>query len=307
MADEYNFSELRNYLQGQIDIGDAELLLEEPWAPPVRRAAAPGPAVPRPSVPQTAPQQPSISRNPPPSFVNRPAAAPAQSSMGASAPDANNQVFDDLFGVPAAAPAAVPLGAAPNMPAPRTVQRAVYAFESASSLDDFYGMLKSEALYAKEPALARYVGAERPKLLFLLPAVKMGQNPAEFFQGPVGEMLIRLFANLGYAPEQMGVTYFFKSTERGLSPLLETALKKMLTKELSFINPEIMVSCGQNLFHQLFGKAKNFEELAGSDQEFAGIKTCPLVDPYAMVNDKQMKWLTWKVHIPRSTLFAIKQ
>jgi len=24
-----------------------------------------------------------------------------------------------------------------------------------------------------------------------------------------------------------------------------------------------------------------------------------------MVNDKQMKWLTWKVHIPRSGLFTI--
>ena len=31
MADEFDFSELRNYLSGQIDLGEAELLLDEPW------------------------------------------------------------------------------------------------------------------------------------------------------------------------------------------------------------------------------------------------------------------------------------
>ena len=29
MADEFDFSELRNYLSGQIDLGEAELLLDE--------------------------------------------------------------------------------------------------------------------------------------------------------------------------------------------------------------------------------------------------------------------------------------
>ena len=189
-------------------------------------------------------------------------------------------------------------------PAPRAIKRTISPYESAASLQNFYSDIKAEALYAKEPDIAQYMGPEHPKYLFLLPAVKPGADPAAFFQSPVGEMLVRLFASLNVPQEHIGVTYFFKSTERPLAPLLETALKKMLTKELSFIAPQAMVVFGQPLFHQLFGKAKNFDNLAGTDQDFAGVKTCCLVDPYAMVNDKQMKWLTWKVHIPRSTLFA---
>lgn len=66
-----------------------------------------------------------------------------------------------------------------------------------------------------------------------------------------------------------------------------------------------MVTFGQPLFYQVFGKGKNFDDNAGTAMDFAGIKSCALVDPYLMVNDKQMKWLTWKVHIPRSGMFTI--
>ena len=75
--------------------------------------------------------------------------------------------------------------------------------------------------------------------------------------------------------------------------------------QLSFIQPEIMVTFGQPLFYQVFGKGKNFDENAGTAMDFGGTKSIALVDPYLMVNDKQMKWLTWKVHIPRSGMFTI--
>lgn len=298
MSEEFDFSELRNYLLGQMDLGEAELFLDEPWAL-TRKPAATG-------------AHPGATRNPPPNFPS--------SAFPSSAPSRAPAVSRPAYANPAqpaadlgAAPAAFNAGAAPslfgspaglNTPSPRPVKRTISAYESASSLQEFYDNLKSEALYAKEPELARYMGPEHPKLLFLLPAVKPGEDPASFFQGPVGEMLVRLFASLNVSQQDIGVTYFFKSSSRPLSPLLETALKKMLTKELSLIAPEAMVTFTQPLFHQLFGKAKNFDELAGADMDFAGTKTCSLVDPYAMVNDKQMKWLTWKVHIPRSTLFT---
>ncbi len=308
MSEEFDFSELRNYLLGQMDLGEAELFLDEPWTLTRKPAAAPG-----------APH-PGVSRNPPPAF-------PGSASSGAvppRAPAASRPAYANAGATPAApaampaqSPAAFGAGAAPslfggpaaglNTPSPRPVKRTISAFESASSLQEFYDNLKSEALYAKEAELARYMGPEHPKVLFLLPAVKPGADASAFFQMPVGEMLVRLFASLNVAQQDIGVTYFFKSTERPLSPLLETALKKMLTKELSFIQPEVMVTFTQPLFHQLFGKAKNFEELAGTDMDFAGTKTCSLIDPYAMVNDKQMKWLTWKVHIPRSSFFTVKQ
>ena len=304
MADEFDFSELRNYLEGQIDLGEAELLLDEPWALTRKQAmAAPArpaaPVAPRPvpSMPSSAPASRPVLRNPPP-------------LPGVQAPVPDTTGFaPTLFG--AVDTKATTVSAA-NMPTSRVVKRAASAFESAETLDAFYESIKGEALYAKEAALARYVGPAKPKVLFLLPAIKAAEasnisatSTDVFFETAVGQMLSRLFASLSIEQKDVGITYFFKSTERALAPLLEAALRKMLTKELSFIQPEIMVTFRQPLFYQVFGKGKNFDDNAGTAMDFAGIKSCALVDPYAMVNDKQMKWLTWKVHIPRSGLFTI--
>ena len=299
MADEFDFSELRNYLSGQIDLGEAELLLDEPWTltrkpavpgAPAARPAAPVPPRPVPPTPAAASAARPVPRNLPPQFPN------------SSAPGTSNApVNTKASAIPAA-----------NMPTTRTVKRTTHAFESAETLDAFYDAIKGEAMYAKEASLARYVGPAKPKLLFLLPAIKMTEaanisatSTDAFFGTAVGQMLSRLFASLSIDQKDIGITYFFKSTERALAPLLEAALRKMLTKELSFIQPEIMVTFGQPLFYQVFGKGKNFDDNAGTAMDFAGTKSVALVDPYLMVNDKQMKWLTWKVHIPRSGMFTI--
>ena len=317
MADEFDFSELRNYLSGQIDLGEAELLLDEPWtltrkpavpgapAPAARPAAAPRPVPPAPTAARPVP------RNLPPQFPN--STAPGASNAPANIPQApipdTTGFAPSLFGAVDPKATAIP---AANMPTPRTVKRGTHAFESAETLDAFYDAIKGEAMYAKEASLARYVGPTKPKLLFLFPAIKMAEaanisatSTDAFFGTPVGQMLSRLFASLSIDQKDIGITYFFKSTERALAPLLEAALRKMLTKELSFIQPDIMVTFGQPLFYQVFGKGKNFDDNAGTAMDFAGTKSVALVDPYAMVNDKQMKWLTWKIHIPRSGMFTI--
>ena len=315
MADEFDFSELRNYLSGQIDLGEAELLLDEPWTL-TRKPAAPGApatAAPRPVIPTpaAAPASRPAPRNLPPQFPN--SSAPGTSSAPADAPQApipdTTGFAPSLFGAVDAKATTI---SAANMPTERIVKRAAHAFESVKSLDAFYESIKGEAMYAKEAALARYVGPAKPKLLFLLPAIKMAEaanisttSTDVFFGTAVGQMLSRLFASLSIDQKDIGITYFFKSSERALAPLLEAALRKMLTKELSFIQPEIMVTFGQPLFYQVFGKGKNFDDNAGTAMDFSGTKSVALVDPYLMVNDKQMKLLTWKVHIPRSGMFTI--
>ena len=310
MADEFDFSELRNYLSGQIDLGEAELLLDEPWTltrkPAVPGAPAPA-ARPVPPTPAAAPAARPVPRNLPPQFPNSPAVASVEASQ-APIPDTTG-FAPSLFGAVDAKATAIP---AANMPTARTVKRAAHAFESVDSLYAFYESIKGEAMYAKEASLARYVGPAKPKLLFLLPAIKMAEAASisatstdVFFGTAVGQMLSRLFASLSINQKDIGITYFFKSTERPLAPLLEAALRKMLAKELSFIQPEIMVTFGQPLFYQVFGKGKNFDDNAGTAMDFSGTKSVALVDPYLMVNDKQMKWLTWKVHIPRSGMFTV--
>lgn len=322
MADEFDFNELHRYLEGQIDLGEAELLLDEPWTL-TRKPAAPGapapatrPAVvarPIPPTPAAASAARPVPRNLPPQFPNSSAPGAPADIPQAPIPDTTG-FAPSLFGAVDTKATAIP---AANMPTARTVKRAAHAFESAETLDAFYESIKGEAMYAKETALARYAGPEKPKLLFVLPAVKLSDagtaaspfNTAgstdAFFGTAVGQMLSRLFASLSIEQKDIGITYFFKSTERPLAPLLEAALRKMLTKELDFIQPEIMVTFGQPLFYQVFGKGKNFDDNAGTAMDFSGTKSVALVDPYLMVNDKQMKWLTWKVHIPRSGLFTI--
>ncbi|MBO4714003.1 MAG: hypothetical protein J5615_09005 [Fibrobacter sp.] len=287
MSEEFDFGELRNYLRGQIDLGDAELFLDEPWAL-TRGKTRPAPSSARPA-------------------PVRPAFAPA----APAAPEANeiSEMFDNsgLFGAPApaAAPAREPVSVAAPLapPAPRAVKKTVAEYESADSLDSFYTLLKKDVLYAHGAELPRYAGPQNPRLLFVLPAQQPGEDCAKFLQGAPGEMLVRLFANLNVDASAIGVTYFFKGAPRPLSPLLETSLRKMLAKEIALVQPQLVVTFGEPLFYQVFGKAKPFADMAGSDLEFGGAPAMALADPYTMVNDKQLKWLTWKVHIPRSSRF----
>ena len=180
MADEFDFSELRNYLSGQIDLGEAELLLDEPWTltrkPAVPGAPAPtarpaAPAAPRPVPPAPTAARP-VPRNLPPQFPN--STAPGASNAPADiqqAPIPDTTGFaPSLFGAVDSKATAIP---AVNMPTERVVKRTASAFESVDSLDAFYESIKGEAMYAKEAALARYTGPAKPKLLFLLPAIKM--------------------------------------------------------------------------------------------------------------------------------------
>ncbi|MBQ7079001.1 MAG: hypothetical protein IJM92_04910 [Fibrobacter sp.] len=320
MPEEFDFSELRKYLQGQMDMGEEDLLLDEPWTltrkksavpagarpanPMPQRSATPAFSQPRPSNPAPFPQH-SVPANPAPipqqsPFPANPApfANPAQPAFPQSAFGAPAQ------NAPSPRPAPAPKLDAGLTIAPRAVKKTTAAYEIADSIGAFYDALKTDALYARAANVVRYEGPEHPRLLILLAAPKPGEPTGNFFQSPTGEMLVRLFGSLGYAPESLGITYFYKDAPRALSPILLASLRRMLTKELSFIAPEIMITFGEPLFYDVFSKGKNFNELAGTALDFNGTKTVSLVDAYAMTTDKQLKWLTWKVHIPRSGLFA---
>ena len=301
-----------------MDMGEEDLLLDEPWTLTRKKSAVPA-GTPRPAnpMPQMRPANPapfpqhSAPANPAPipqqsPFPSNPApfANPAQSAFAAQ-----SAFQQPAFGAPAQ-PAPAPRPApAPKLDAgltiaPRAVKKTTAAYELADSIGAFYDALKTDALYVRAANVVRYEGPEHPRLLILLAAPKPGEPAGAFFQSPTGEMLVRLFGSLGYAPESLGVTYFYKDAPRALSPILLASLRRMLTKELSFIAPEMMITFGEPLFYDVFSKGKNFNELAGTALDFNGTKTVSLVDAYAMTSDKQLKWLTWKVHIPRSGLFT---
>ena len=309
MPEEFDFSELRKYLQGQMDMGEEDLLLDEPWTLTRKKSAVPAgsprPAIP--AMPQMRPaasafSQPSAPKNPAPFPNSAPSAFQKPAQPAFSAPSAFQQPASQPSPVPASKPQ---IDAAVTI-APRAVKKTTAAYELVDSLNAFYDSLKADALYARASNVVRYEGPEHPRLLILLAAPKPGEPTGNFFGTPTGEMIVRLFGSLGYAPESLGVTYFYKDTPRALSPILLASLRRMLTKELSFIAPEIMITFGEPLFYDVFSKGKSFNDFAGTALDFNGTKTVSLVDAYAMTADKQLKWLTWKVHIPRSGLFAAK-
>ena len=319
MPEEFDFSELRKYLQGQMDMGEEDLLLDEPWTLTRKKAVPAGVRLANP-MPQMQPRSSNPAPFPQRSAPANPAPFPAQSKAPANpapfpaspAPFANptQPAFQQsAFGAPAQTapsprPAPAPKLDAGLTIAPRAVKKTTAAYELADSLNAFYDALKTDALYARAANVVRYEGPEHPRLLVLLAAPKPGEPTGNFFQSPTGEMLSRLFASLGYDAGSLGVTYFYKDAPRALSPILLASLRRMLTKELSFIAPEIMITFGEPLFYDVFSKGKNFNDLAGTALDFNGTKTVSLVDAYAMTSDKQLKWLTWKVHIPRSGLFS---
>ena len=316
MPEEFDFSELRKYLQGQMDMGEEDLLLDEPWTltrkksvvPAGARPANPMPQMMRPANPAPFPQR-SAPANPAPfpanpaPFANSAQPSFPQPAFQAPAPSAFQQSASAIAPARPAPSSKPQLDAAVTI-APRAVKKTTAAYELADSIGAFYDALKADALYARSANVVRYEGPEHPRLLILLAAPKAGEPTGNFFQSPTGEMLVRLFGSLGYAPESLGVTYFYKDAPRALSPILLASLRRMLTKELSFIAPEIMMTFGEPLFYDVFSKGKNFNDLAGTALDFNGTKTVSLVDAYAMTTDKQLKWLTWKVHIPRSGLFT---
>jgi uracil-DNA glycosylase len=310
MPEEFDFSELRKYLQGQMDMGEEDLLLDEPWTLTRKKSAVPAGA-PRPAnpIPQMRPANPAPFLQPSQTTAPKnPAPFPSAAQSAFQAP-AQSAFQQSAFGTPAQnapspRPAPAPKLDAGLTIAPRAVKKTTAAYELADSIGAFYDALKTDALYARAANVVRYEGPEHPRLLILLAAPKPGESTDKFFQSPTGEMLVRLFGSLGYAPETLGVTYFYKDAPRALSPILLASLRRMLTKELSFIAPEIMITFSEPLFYDVFSKGKNFNDLAGTALDFNGTKTVSLVDAYAMTTDKQLKWLTWKVHIPRSGLFT---
>ena len=319
MPEELNFSELRKYLQGQIDMGEADLLFDEPWTLTRKKSAVsasrPSNPMPQMSRPAFTPPKPAFAT---PAASSAPFPNSAQSAFQQPASFATQAPTQSAFQQPA--PFATPAQPAAPQPrpapkptadaamtiAPRAVKKTTAAYELADSLNAFYDALKTDALYARAANVVRYEGPEHPRLLILLAAPKPGELTGNFFKSPTGEMISRLFASLGYTPETLGITYFYKDAPRALSPILLASLRRMLTKELSFIAPEIMITFGEPLFYDVFSKGKNFNDLAGTALDFNGTKTVSLVDAYAMTSDKQLKWLTWKVHIPRSGLFTAK-
>ena len=253
-------SALKSYLQGQIDLGDAEVYFDDPWAL-VPKATL--------KVPLKAP--------------NRTNAEPQSLAVAQPSGSFSSSLISDNESV-----------------------AEVYGFQKARHLNDFNAALAEDPVYAKGVPLIFGTGSLRPKAMLLFASPSASDSSAHgIWHTEAGLMLERLFQSLNIEQNQLYYTYFYKREAlRPISSLIEIQLRKMISKEIALVQPELIVLFGESSLQHIFGRSKNFAQSVGTAMEFEGINTTVLVDPYKMLEDKNLKRLTWNNHIPASGFFV---
>lgn len=258
---------LKSYLQAQIELGDPDVFFDEPWTL-VSKASLRAPlkkvVIEPPSSSNESTRVSSIIKPPPSSSIT-------------SSLDLNSEPPSEL-----------------------------YAFQKASHLNDFNTALLADPVYAKESSLLLGSGALRPKAMLLFASPTAEECSAGgIWKTEAGLMLGRLFENLNIEQNQLYFTYFYKrEAVRSISSLIEIQLRKMISKEIALVQPELLVLFGEKTLQHIFGRSKMLTQCVGSAMDFGGVNTTVLVDPYDMMQDKNLKRLTWNIHIPASGFFV---
>ncbi len=257
--------DLANYLAGQIDLGGEKVYLDEPWELEPARLK-----VPRPEPVKTP-------------FAARPSLAVPQAY---SPPPVSSGVSQIVI---------------PESVKPKSRS----AYESATTLADFYEMVSREKFYSQAQFARGEGNLENPKLLLVVyaPTEKYLENG--FALSDVGQMVLKMFGSLNLSKEEIGQTYFCKkNVGRALLPQVAMACKKMLEKEVSLIRPRTIVFFGDRLLKQALSQNAKAVDFGGTPLEFAHVPTTALIDPEEMFGNKQLKWITWKMHIPKCGFFV---
>lgn len=267
-----DFTELARYLAEQIDIGTDKVILDEPWTyRPVRQATSPVlPAVSRQTVPPFVTANPSSAQDVPSASTGKRTFVPSEKIV-----------------IPESARSAIPS-----------------AFESAESLGDFYSRVASEKIYAKSIFAKGEGNLQSPRLLLVVYA-PLEKYRSGYLNSDVGQMVVRMFESLKISVNQIGVTYFCKKpVNRSVLPQVAILFKKMLEKEVSLVCPQTLVFFGDKLLKQALSQNAKVLDFGGTPLEFAKVPATALIDPEEMLNDKHLKLVTWKTHIPKSGFFG---
>lgn len=281
-----DYKALRAYLEGQADLGTDGVFLDEPWA--LAHKGAPAPVYSR------APTLPN------------PAPGPAPAASSAAPADHGAPRYAQVYS-PAEAKGKTPAAAAWTPIAAPVKPSAPEPYESATSLPDFYGALRKDTLYARSATkFAAGLGKDSAPaaMLVLYSPTPADTADGDFWKSEVGVMLGNLFKSVHVPAEDCFVTYFHKTpAARAASPLAAGHLRRMLEREVSLVKPGMVIFFGDKLLRQALEVPGDLNADGGAPGKFAGVRATAFHDPYAMLQDKQLKVITWKIHIPRCGFF----
>lgn len=270
-----DYSELRNYLEAQAELGEDEVFFEEPWSMALLKKK-PIPVV------QAAP-----------AVQQRPMSAPAAPHQG-QAPR-----VQILSGTSGGRSDALDLSALSSRN-----EESPAEFLSAVSLDAFYDAIAKHAVYQGANLVTAEGNLQNPEVLLVFDFPQPGDKNPSFMASDVGQMLFRMFAALSIPAGNCAMTYMYKRhTDRAPSAMLDITLRQMLEKEVSLIKPSKIVTFGELALRQAFGRDKSIRNFAGNAVTFAGVPGVALNDARAMLTNVALKKETWNVHLPKCGLF----
>lgn len=270
----------------QAELGGWEVPLDEPWVP-ARKNAAPAPVPVR--TPAPAAQIPAVQPRP----VPAPAAPrPAAPQASPATPQASSLDLRSL------------LSAAPAAPASADDS----AWERAKDLEGFHQCLAAHPLY-QEYCDGQIIAGKGPVgspclLLFHSPSPVdlMEQSVAS---GAPGELLTNVLASVKVNRADCYATYFFKGlAPTRLLPRQLALLRRMLLAEIALVRPGMILCFGPRTYQQAMEGLGDFLAEAGKPSTLGGVRATALIDPADMLDNKELKLLTWKQHLPRCGFFT---
>lgn len=178
-------------------------------------------------------------------------------------------------------------------------------FLKAQSLEEFYEKLFRHSVYKNFGKIVPGSGSQTPAVLLVLDFPQASDfSNGNFFDSPVGMMLLRMFQALSISQESLAMTYLFKSqVSKPVSPLLDSILRSMLEKEVELFNPRALVIFGEGALRQVFGRDKSIRNFAGARASFGRVSATALHDARAMLQNVSLKKETWNIHLPACGLF----
>lgn len=285
---------LHESVLAQAELGGFDIYFDEPWAPAKKSPAAfaPPPSPPRAAVtppPASAPaaaSRPSAAPAPP---VAAPAAAPAPSSVSTTA-----EPVVSLAALMSSTPAQAP-------------DAESSAWERAKNTADFHQCLATHPLYQELCGGQLVAGSGPVGAPFML--VFHSPSPVDLMEqavlsGAPGELLTNLLKSVNVLRPDCYSTYFFKGNAPArLLPRQLAQLRKMLQAEVRLVRPATILFFGERTYQQVLEGKTPFLQEAGNPVEFADRPATALIDPADMLDNKELKLLTWKNHIPRCGFF----
>ena len=116
------------------------------------------------------------------------------------------------------------------------------------------------------------------------------------FMGPVGQLLEKILLAVGLKREEVYLTNVVKFISAGdeISPEILKFFTPFLHREMSAINPKVIVSLGNTPTKALLNTKKAISQMRGEFYDYNGIKLMPTFNPAYLLRDPSKKREVWE-------------